>query len=188
MATLSQPAPLPPGFLDFICVQPQADGTNWLLARTLEYRDGQGTIRTTPAGFVTDFASIPPLSTLAGIVLCLVLPLFGWGCWKHLLWLIWACLPFLLFGLFVVLIAYSLNCDVRLDGPATQHDYGYRVKREQEHYETAMWSVRGKLAADFLFLEAMKASGVGRWKRWVVFFNVFAFGWGAYHNDARLAR
>jgi hypothetical protein len=47
-------------FKNFVKVSPFADGENWFLVEDLDYevRD-TGKIVTVPAGFVTDFASIP---------------------------------------------------------------------------------------------------------------------------------
>lgn len=102
------------------------DGKNYKLLAEFKYDTSIATI-TVPAGFVTDFASVPKV--------------------------LWNLLP--------------------PTGPygkaAVIHDYLYRS-----------YGFSSKIVADAIFLEAMKALGVGRCKRNVMYLAVHLFGGHSY--------
>ena len=106
---------------------PLDDGVHWRLEKPLEYHMGVENsewVISIPAGFVTDFASVPR------ILWPLISP---WG--NH--------------GICAIL-----------------HDYLYR------------YGVFDRVVCDALFLEAMRVSGVGAFKRRVIYASVRV--WGRY--------
>ena len=151
-----------PKFLTEIHVTPLPDGINWRLSHELRYQDSDGQIYEVPAGFVTDFASIPPLARIAGWVLLVSIPAAHFFPW---------CYTVVAFALWVVMIADEFNSDDQLDAPATLHDYGYRVWRGK------------KLHWDGVLYRAMKATRRPVWKRLVIYYNVAIFGWLAWKGQ-----
>jgi len=152
-------------------VTPLDDGVNWRLEHDLIYQDSNGTIITVPAGFITDFASIPALNRIGlGVAAAGVLlanfnqhrPFFHWL--GHVL---------TVKGFWIVWISNSLMCDDLLDAPATVHDWGYRVLRGS------------KLHWDGVLYRAMRATKRPLWKRLIIWFNLVLFGWAAWWSNAR---
>jgi Protein of unknown function (DUF1353) len=156
-----------PGFLTLISVTPLSDGVNWRLEHDLVYKDSDGKILTVPAGFITDFASIPPLARIAGYILTATIPLAYFYPVFYI--------PVAV-AVGVALISDSLNGDDLLDAPATVHDYGYRVLRGN------------KIQWDGVFYRAMGATNRPMWKRLLLWGNVAAFGWTAWYNNGRLIK
>lgn len=105
---------------------PDDSGRNWTLNAPFSYDSSVGRIDV-PAGFVTDFASVPKL-------LWNVLPPFG-----------------------------------RYGNAAIIHDYLYRTQ-----------GYASKPVADAIFLEAMKALGVSRLTRTLMYYAVSLFGGHSY--------
>lgn len=185
----------------------QADYAHWKLTQPLKYQDGRGDIHVVHKGFISDFATIPPLDFIAGLALCLLTPFYCGFAWLHwvapMLWLS----PVVLAGFFVVLNAHWFNDNELLDAPAVLHDDGYRKPR------LGSWTsrVKMKLYWDRLLLEAMlsvrrnnmprplKWWQVGKrlvrtfgrpdtiplWVAWSVYLAVSVFGWFAYFYDGR---
>lgn len=115
-----------PSFHSPLTLTPDDAGRNWTLDASFVYDSSVGPI-TVPAGFVTDFASVPKL-------LWNILPPFG-----------------------------------RYGKAAIVHDYLYRTQ-----------GYASKPVADAIFLEAMKALGVGRLTRYTMFYAVRLFGGRSY--------
>lgn len=166
-------------FLTDLEVTPLADGQNWRLTRRLEFFDARGEFHVVPKGFVTDFASIPPLGRIGYVMLMFGLAVFGLGLFVHqsevLSWLgfvLW------MLGSAVIWLACDFDDDERLDGPAVLHDDGYRRPRLGRR----PWKM--KLYWDRILFQAMRANGVPYWKAWLVWFNVAVFGWLAWQRDA----
>lgn len=156
---------------------PLPDGKNWRIDSDLKFLDQRGDLHKVPAGFVTDFASIPDLDRLGlwiavvGLIFCA-----GHGFVLNELDLIG--IPLLLTGLFIVWICPTLNRDDQLDAPATLHDEGYRRPR----YGRSAWLM--KFYWDWLLFQAMRANREPLWKCWLIWFNVAAFGWIAWYQDS----
>lgn len=168
-------------FLTPIQATPLADGKNWRMGGDLIYEDPEGMQHVTPKGFVTDWASIPELSRLAAYVLLVAVPLLAAACWIHLVWLAVLAGLVCVFSLWVAWVAPLLNNDDQLDAPAGGHD---------KDYQTLGFN---KFVADLRLFLAMGAPGPERtpsklWKRWLVYFNVSAFGWKAYWDDQKRAK
>ena len=117
-----------PSFHTPLVLSPNDAGTSWTLHEAFSYDSSLGTI-TVPAGFTTDFASVPRLFWN-------VLPPFG-----------------------------------RYGKAAIVHDYLYRTR-----------GLVSKPVADALFLEAMKALGVGTLTRYTMFLAVRLFGGSSYEG------
>ena len=150
---------------------PLADGINWRLNSDLVYVDPEGGIHVTPAGFQTDFASIPELARLAAYVLLLAIPASVSGAWFHVVWLLAVAGFLCLFAVWVAWVAPLLNNDDQLDSPATQHDHEYQTLGTN------------KFIADFRLFISMGATNRPMWKRLLVWFNVALFGYAAFRND-----
>ena len=153
---------------------PLENGTDWILKASLKFRDGQGGVHVVPAGFVTDYASVPDTSRLAAWCLILTVPAGWWLLWnEHWKWFIASALVSS-FALWVAAISHRLSGDARVDAGATQHDWQYR-------------KVRGsKMRADLLLFEALGASGVPDWKRVLIYGSVAIFGFHAWNSDNHL--
>lgn len=145
-----------------IHIELSADGQNWILTESLKYEDSDGRLLTVPVGFKTDFASIPPLSTIGGLIIALGLVM------RHF---VWVSAILTLVGLVPVLLCNTLEKDDMLDAPATVHDWGYRVIRGRKSY----W--------DRVFWRAMGATKRPIWKRTVLFTAVSLFGWLAWRRS-----
>jgi hypothetical protein len=146
-------------------VSPLPDGINWILKSRSVFHPALAEPVIVPKGFITDFASIPPLATIFGLLLVPLIPLAAFvtsWCW-----------PLVAFCLLVVIISDGLNCDDRLDAPATAHDFLYRTHS------------RSRQLADAILREGMRCQKVPFWKAFIVWFNVRIFGWKAWNDNAR---
>lgn len=120
-----------------------------------------------PAGFVSDFASIPRL-IISFVALGAILA-------GHFLGITWL----LLLGVAVEILLVFLTKLGRWNKPAVLHDYLYR-----NHWVKLASGGMGffpRQGADQLFLDAMTDRGVAKWKRTVMWVFVRAFGflsWG----------
>lgn len=154
-------------FASQLQVIPLEDGVNWKLTRPLKFWDWLGAVRTVPAGFVTDFASIPSLSRIGLVLLSAGYLLSFLSTWFKLLEL---------FALWVLWIAPLLNNDERLDAPSTLHDYQYRTVRHNRR------------EADNLFWEAMTANRLPLWIKSLVWGNVRLFGWIVWKRRGKVSK
>lgn len=136
----------------------QLDDGTWRLLAPFLYQDpGRGLIQV-PDRFDTDFASVRPLRNLAVILLGVSLAVGGLG--LLLDWPILAMLGATLgacgFGallLYAAVVGYG-------NGPAVIHDY---------LYATANLSRR---QSDEVFYNALRSSGVARWRAWLMWAGV----------------
>jgi hypothetical protein len=139
-------------FANNLEVMPLADGETWKLDHSFKYWTANyEDYIYIPAGFRTDFASIPPLARIAG---CVMIP----ALLCHIGWLVFVTVA-------VVLLADSLHHTGSYTRAAVVHDYLYAthsVSRRQ---------------ADWTLWQAMGVCGTPLWKRILIYFNVRAFGW-----------
>ena len=146
----------------------------WKLSDVLKFRDSHGDVHVVPAGFVTDFASIPSLARIGAVIMLLGLLL---------------CFLSLILGGSIFALGFAiawldplLNGDDNLDGPATVHDDGYNRCR----LGNSAWVM--KFYWDWVLFDAMRAVGEPLWKCGLIWFNVSAFGWLAWYSDGRKHR
>jgi hypothetical protein len=157
-----------PKFLNKLAVTPLT-GNNWQLVAGLKFRDANGDIHFVPAGFVTDFASIPSLARLGAVIMLAAAALgllIGPIAWI-----------FVIAGFLIAWLDPVLNGDEKLDAPAVLHDNGYRRAR----LGNTSWVM--KFYWDWILFIAMRANGEPLWKCWLIWFNVAAFGWIAWYQD-----
>jgi len=158
----------PNSFITELDVSPRPDGVNWVLKHPLRYIDPDGNYITIPAGFVTDFASIPPLSTIA-----------GWVHFVALLGFLFVSQWFMLlmaFAWWVIMLADSFEHEGTWDHASALHDWLFATR------------LRSFTESNWLLFKAMRAHGGGRtalWKRIVIWLGVALGGWVAWQNDAR---
>lgn len=145
----------------------------WKLADVLKFRDSRGDVHVVPAGFVTDFASIPSLARIGAVVMLLAVILLPW------LGLLAACL--FMTGFLIAWLDPLLNGDDKLDGPASVHDNGYKRRR----LGNTSWVL--KFYWDWVLFDAMRAVKEPLWKCVLIWFNVSVFGWVAWFQDGRKA-
>jgi hypothetical protein len=156
--------PMQNHFLSKLSCSPLADGVRWRLERDLHYIAPDGRVVIVPRGFVTDFASIPPLATIGGAVM-----LLGW----LLSLLNPVFLLIVIAAWFVVMLASQMESCGTYDAAAVVHDYLYTTQT------MFRWQ------ADWVLFKAMIAPGAGRtvfWKRAVIYFFVRLGGWVAWHK------
>lgn len=166
-------------FLAQIVTTPFDDGVRFKMVESLPYVDPWGKLIVVPAGFVTDFASIPPLATIAGwvqvgsVLLFLLfsrLGLTGSAC---------AAFTVLVAAWVVVMLANGLEHEGTWDAAAVVHDFLYATR------------ARTFTQSNWILLKAMTAKGGGHtvlWKRWVIYGGVAVGGWLAWQDDARKAK
>lgn len=139
------------GFLNQLVVSPLPDGRRWQLQCNLFWRWRDGSQEVVPVGTVTDFASVPDLAWLFGVVAGVAHGL-GWA------WLFWPALG-------VILMAHRLQDDERIDGPATFHDQDYKLR------------TKPRWLADWHLVVRMRVNRVARWKCFLYWINLRLFGW-----------
>lgn len=128
---------VPAAFLSDLCIR-DIDGKHFVLLEPLRFWSPElHTVVVAPAGYTTDFASIPP------------------GLWN----------------IFPKLGTY--------DYPAVIHDAGYDL---QLQYLLGEAMVLSKAQCDNLFREGMKARGVGKVRRYLMYWAVRVFGKGKVKN------
>jgi hypothetical protein len=147
--------------------KPLDDGVNWTLTKPLKYYDTEGRLIVVPAGFTTDFASIPDLSSIGLLVLtaAYVLSLWWWEFWFLVVPAWW-----------VVYIAESFLHEGTWDDQAALHDFLYRTR-----FRT-FWQ------SNWILFKAMIATGGDQtpfWKRAIIFGGVTVGGWWAWYDDGR---
>lgn len=133
------------------------DGTWRLLAPFLYQDPGQGLIQV-PGRFDTDFASVRPLRNLAVILLGVSLAVGGLGLLLDWPFLVMSGAALGAFG-FGALLLYAAVVGYG-NGPAVIHDY---------LYGTANLSRR---QSDEVFYNALRSSGVARWRAWLMWTGV----------------
>ena len=142
-------------------VQLAIDGGDAYLLDDFTYHDqAHGTI-TVPTRFVTDFASVKPLRTIGWVLLVLSL-VVGWF-WPK----VGACLGSLGYGalaLYAGVVGYG-------DAAAVIHD---------RLYCTAELS---RKEADQVFYNALRSSGVARWRAWLMWAGVRIAGHWRYNKQ-----
>lgn len=160
---------------------PLENGIDWrlqadlILARAMLDREGNAQLELVVAkkDFVTDFASIPPLAFVAGLVLNVLVPAIVAAAWLRWGLALYVLTPLVMFALFVCLVADFLTMDTRLDAGAVIHDWCYRTR------------CCSRSQADTLLWVGMSLTRVPLWKRVVVWGNVRLFGWAAWSADER---
>ena len=160
------------GFVDKLEVTPLSDGARWRSDREFIFTFSAIDDRTSvignhvikvPKGFVTDFASIPPLARIAGTVMLLaflgqwLLPCAAFNAVIGLAWI-------------VVMLADSLLHEGSYDRAAIVHDW---------LYYTRMYP---RAECDRVLYLAMVCCGTREWKRLVIYWNVRLFGWVCWHD------
>ena len=166
---------MPPAYFTTpLVTEPLPDGVNRRLAAPLRFVDDQGQLHEVPAGFVTDFASIPDLARIAAYILCSLIPaswLIEWQEW----WVAFAFVAALsAFALWVAAIAHRLDADDQVDAPAVIHDYHYRVLRYNRWY------------SDLLLWQGLTATRRPLWKKAIIVGNVRLFGWLPWRANGRI--
>ena len=152
---------------------PLPDGVRWRLNAPLDYVDPQGQTIRAPAGFTTDFATIPNLSFLAGLLLGVCF-LVGDLCPASFN----VVFPLGVFAWVIVLIAEQFLHEGTWDCPAALHDYLYATR------------CRTYWQSNWILFKAMGtrscSSGLTpMWKRVLIYGAVTVGGWWAWHDDAR---
>jgi Protein of unknown function (DUF1353) len=135
----------------FLCVTPDQETVFWRLDKPFWYRSRFGIIEV-PAGFKTDFASIPPVCSIGLLVL-----LAGYSI-PSLFWL----------GVLLIAISPKLLHTGSYSRAAVIHDYIYK---------TRMFCRKN---CDGILYEAMGDCGTAMWKRLLIWANVRMFGWMFY--------
>lgn len=136
----------------------QTDDGTWRLLAPFLYQDPDQGLVQVPGRFDTDFASVRPLRNLAVILLGVSLAVGGLGLFLD--WPILAMLGAILgaFG-FGALLLYAAVVGYG-NGPAVIHDY---------LYGTANLSRR---ECDEVFYNALRSSGIARWRAWLMWAGV----------------
>lgn len=127
----------------------QGGETGRLLAKFI-YWDADHAEVVVPVGFETDFASVRPLRTIAvgilflSLVVSWLLPPLG---------ALLGALGFGVLALYASVVGYG-------QAAATIHDHLYTT------------SELSRKAADHVFYNALRSSGIARWRAWVMWFGV----------------
>jgi len=142
-------------FTDELKVKPLKNGVDWKLLKSFSYhvgsRNSKDVIKV-PAGFVTDFASIPNfLITILGLVSLFL------GNYLNIEWLF-------ILGIISILSASIMPNSGKYGKAAVIHDYLYHAKE------------RSRKMSDLIFLEAMEESNVNLVERTVMYRAVRWFG------------
>ena len=139
-------------------VQLLNDGQTWLLLAAFLYQDDDHGLVQVPGNFETDFASVRPLRTIAIALLGLSL-VAGW--FLPALGAFLGTLGFGVLALYASVVGYG-------HAAATIHD---------RLYFTAELS---RKAADQVFLNALRSSGIARWRAWLMWAGVRLGGFRRY--------
>ncbi len=166
-------------FTSELIASPLPDGRRWKLKRQFSYdvgKKGSAHKITVPAGFITDFASIPQIVIVIMSILCVLA-----GHFFALLWL-------LLLGCAIIIIITMLPNWGRYGKAAVLHDFLYQrffwMIQQPEysyffiHFAEAIDNPRK--FADSIFYEAMIAGKTKPWKAKLMYQNVRLFGWLAW--------
>lgn len=131
-------------------VQLLDDGETWRLLAPFHYQDADHGLVQVPAHFETDFASVRPLRTIAVALLGVGL-LVGW--FLPVLGAFLGTLGFGVLALYASVVGYG-------HAAATIHDFLY------------FYAELSRKAADRVFLNALRSSGVARWRAWLMWAGV----------------
>lgn len=137
-------------------------GRKWKLFKEFTYHIGSKYSNNTihvPAGFVTDFASIPQTLIIVTGLIGMILAYYF-----NLAWLLWV-------GVLLILIILTMPAWGRYGKAAVVHDYLYQDVDNK-------W--RDRKYADAVFHEAMLVSGTKRWKAKIMYWAVRLFSWFAW--------
>ncbi len=137
-------------------------GRKWKLFMEFTYHIGSkysNNIIHVPAGFVTDFASIPQTLIIVTGLIGMILAYYF-----NLAWLLWV-------GVLLILIILTMPAWGRYGKAAVVHDYLY-----QDVDNTGI----NRKYADAVFHEAMLVSGTKPWKAKIMYWAVRAFSWFAW--------
>ena len=163
-------------FITSLKVTPLPDGVRWRLDSPLKYLDDSGALITVPTGFVTDFASIPPLATIGGIVELLGALAFFIAFGQSWDWILAPAGIVVALAWFVVMIADGMEHEGTYDEAAALHDWLYATR------------CRSFQRSNWILFRAMIAKGAGHtviWKRVIIWLAVAVFGFIAWDSDAR---
>ncbi len=147
-----------------LAVTPLEDGKRWRLINSFSYRTRRGVQIGIPAGFVTDFASVPRLTDPFVALAALFLTLIGYTTGND-----WCFGVGYFFTTILVLLAIFRKTGKHNKADAI-HDWlyqGHKVSRR---------------AADRIFKEAMEDLNVKQWRVVLMYGAVRAFGWLAYRK------
>lgn len=156
-------------FLKRPAYKPQPNGVDWNLTQSMKYVDPQGKLIIVPAGFQTDFASIPDLSRIGFfffVVFCALAQFFN-------PWIFYA---LAIFPAWVVWISESFLHEGTWDDQSALHDYLYATR------------CRGFWMSNWILFKAMAARGgvvTPFWKRCIIFGGVTVGGYLAWVDDSR---
>ena len=148
-------------FTEELEVTPLSNSKDWKLLKPFDYHVGSlesDQVVTVPAGFVTDFASIPGL-------LIAILGLLGIAAGHY-----WGIIWLLLLGILAVLAAASLPRWGKYGKAAIIHDWLYHTKQ------------LSRRMSDLIFLEGMEILSVGYIERTAMYRAVRWVGWLAWRR------
>lgn len=153
-------------FLTPLRCQQVPNSNRWIVTDELMYRDPYGNLIVVPKGFVTDFASVPPLARFASFI-----ALF----FQYLSRFLWWMVIFEGLALIVIALAETIE-NSGTDEIAVIHDYLYATR------------LFPRWKADWILNKGMIARGATYnplWKRFLFWFNVRLAGWVPWANDAK---
>ena len=133
-----------------LIVSPLPDGRKWRIVRQFKYKKF-----TVPVGFVTDFASVPRLTSPIFTLMAILFILIGW--------------TVLGVGLLIIISALSwFRPYGKHNKAAVLHDYLYQMK------------LVSRKQADDIFKETMRELKVAPWRRFFMYWAVRFFAWIGY--------
>jgi hypothetical protein len=152
-------------FLSHPGLIPLPDGSDWAMAGELRFQLPDGRIITVPCGFKTDLASIPPLGVVGGSLMAIAyaLAIFCTS-WADLL---------ILVGFLICLASAYLKAYGKYTYSAVLHDWLFRTH------------LLPFTECNKVLLVAMRSENTAPWERFLIWFNVQAFGYGIYRSDKR---
>lgn len=147
-------------------IVPLIDGKNFVLDSDLVAELEDGRKITVPAGFKTDLASIPPLGVLGGVILFVAF------------WLPHGIIDYAiaLIGFLICMASAYLKAYGKYTYAAITHDWIF-----QTHFYSFT-------VCNWILLILMRAEKTAKWERFLIWFNVQAFGYGIYKSDKRISK
>ena len=145
-------------FTNELKASPLSNGIDWKLLASFSYHVGSKyskTVVKVPAGFVTDFASIPAFIVVMFGLIAMVIGYY-WAAWLFIL------------GIIAAICAAIMPRWGKYGKAAVIHDYLYYTKDFSRRI------------ADSIFLEAMEVLGVNLIERKTMYYAVRWFGWLAW--------
>jgi len=155
-------------FLSVPDYEPLDDGVNWVSTKPMTYVDQWGDVIEVPAGFKSDFASIPDLSRIGLYVQILFIALGHW-LWTPLY-------SVAVLASVVIYIAESFLHEGTWDVQAFNHDFMFATRCRP------FWK------ANWILFKSMVAKGAAKtptWKRVLIFGGVTLGGYAAWVSDAK---